>query len=154
MPRIRLLKPSSTEPVDMGIFKIVGEIRGNYKAKEITLLSESQQGTMMHGLLQDLASDRGKKKGTKIKNITYKMGADNKTIMENKGATKWVHNGHAVMHYSTGDKNQDSKTHSATIFFYESGADIIVIAAGHHINNSADYKVVWGANAGGWATVG
>lgn len=154
MPRIRLLKPTSTEPVDMGIYKIVGEIRGNYKAKEITILSETQQGSMVHGLLLDLASDRGKKKGTKIKNIIYKKRDDDKMEMINKGATIWVHKEHAVMHYSTGDKNQDSATHSVTIFFYESGGDIIVIAAGHHINDSKDYKIVWGANKGGWATVG
>jgi len=154
MPRIRLLKPNSAEPEDMGIFKIVGAIRGNFKDKEITVLSETQQGSMMHGLLQDLASDRGKKKGTKIKNIIYKERDDRKMEMVNKGATKWVHNNHAVMHYSKGDKNEDSTTHSVTIFFYENGGDIIVIAAGHHINNSADYKIVWGANSGGWATVG
>jgi len=153
MPRVKLLKPPSKEPLDIGIFKIVGQIRGDYKAKEITILSESQQGSMMYGLLLDLANDRGKKKGTKIKNITYKKRDDGKMEMVNKGAAIWNHDGHPVMHYSTGDKNKDSTTHSVTVFFYETGADIIVIAAGHHINNSDDYKIVWGVNAGGWATV-
>jgi len=140
MALIKLLNGNTVE--DMGLYKIVGVIR-----KDFTVLGESNQGTKMHGLLTDLANDRGAMKGTKIKS----------RLASGSGYTKaetWTHDGKAVMHYSTGEKRQSAATHSVTVFFYKNDdASITVIAAGTHIDNSKDYRILWGVRAGDYGTV-
>jgi len=143
MALIKLLNDGKIE--NMGIFKIVGTIR-----KDFAILGESNQGTKMHGLLQNLAENRGAAKGTEIKKLKEKGGFT--------AAEKWSYNGHNVMHYSTGEKQKSAKTHSVTLFFYkesddDAGGVWVIIAAGHHIDNSKDYKIVWGERKGDYGTV-
>ena len=143
MALIKLLNNGRIE--NLGIFTIVGTIR-----RDFAVLGTSVQGKMMHGLLQDLAQNRGKAKGTDVKELKPAGGFT--------PATTWVHNGHNVMHYSTGDKNQAAKDNSVTLFFYNEAADNaekvwVVIAAGHHTEKSKDYKIVWGERVGAYGTV-
>ncbi|MFZ3580561.1 hypothetical protein ACOI1H_00130 [Loktanella sp. DJP18] len=143
MALIKLLNNGQIE--NMGIFKIVGTIRAGH-----AVLGESNQGTKMHGLLMDLAQNRGKAKGTDIKSLKPAGGFTAKAT--------WLHGGHNVMHYSTGDKNKAAKDYSVSLFFYKESDDTaggvwVVIAAGHHTENSPDYKIVWGIRAGDYGTV-
>jgi len=144
MPQIQLLVDGVVQPY--GLFKIVGTIRHDFE-----VLGESNQGEKMHGLLKDLAEERGAMKGTKIKKMK-------KSGLGFEPAEKWEHDGKKVMHYSTGEKLQDARTHSVTLFFYEApdakyGKTVTIIAAGHHIDNSKDYKIVWGVRKGDYGTV-
>jgi len=140
MARIKLLNGDKVE--EMGLYKIVGVIR-----KDFTVLGESNQGTKMHGLLTDLATDRKSGKGTDIKSrLPTGTGFTQ--------AKKWIHDGHAVMHYSTGEKLQAAATHSVTVFFFKvDDGSIVIIAAGTHIDNSTDYKILWGVRSGDYGTV-
>ena len=139
MATIKLLNAGKIE--NLGIYNIVGTVRRGFE-----VLGESNQGSKMHGLLLDLAADRGKAKGTKVKSMTPKGGFS--------AAGTWMHGEHAVMHYSTGEKHKSAKSNSVTLFFYkeESGA-WVVIAAGHHVDGSQDYKIVWGERKGDYGTV-
>ena len=143
MVLIKLLHNGSVQ--NMGIFKIVGTIRTGF-----LVLAEPNQGQKMHGLLLDLAENRGAAKGTDIKSLKPKGGFTR--------TQRWVHDEKNVMHYSTGERGMDPKKHSVTLFFYsEDAADVggicTIIAAGHHLNNSKDYKIVWGERCGDYATV-
>ena len=143
MALIKLLSNGRIE--NFGIYAIVGTIRADH-----AVLGQSDQGKMLHGLLQDLAHNRGQAKGTDIK-ARNPMGTF-------KPQSKWQYNGHNVMHYSTGNKNKSAEDHSVTVFFYKESDDAaggvwVVIAAGHHMDKSSDYKIVWGEQKGAYATV-
>lgn len=158
MPLVKVLLDGEVQ--EMGIFNIVGKIRGDYASREIVRLPYKVQGEILHSLLREIADGRETGSGTKIKNV-LPSGKDARTWpLANYANQKWKHTQdtveYDVLHASSGDKKQNSRTSSATVFFYkenDGNHDMVVIAAGTHLNGIVDYDIVWGVNAGYRATV-